>query len=125
MTEAPRRGGAAGQPNRDATRDLDWSSVDDDEMHALGIVARSVGFGETWRPVVIIKRDLADDRVAAAAHWLLEHRRFPLEKEPHHALVCRALTWTEGFSANDDQEALMRIAERRRRSAPSRPASSE
>jgi hypothetical protein len=115
MATAPRRGGPKGELNRDLSRDLDWSSFDDDEMHALGCLARTVGRDERFRPVVIVKRELSDPRLIAAAEWLLQHQRFPLEKEPHNALVARALTWTEGETPHDDQQCLMRIAERRRR----------
>jgi hypothetical protein len=114
-----RRGGASGEPNRDPSRLYEWSSFDPDEMHALGALARSIGFKDDRRATVIIKRDLSDVRLVAAAEWLLKHQRFPLQKEPHHALVCRALTVTDGESATDDQEALMRIAERRRAEARS------
>lgn len=115
VASAPRRYGESGAVNRDATRDLDWSAFDADEMHALGTLARAVGFADRTRPTVIAQRDLTDARLIAAAEWLLGHQRFPLEKEPHHALVCRALTWTNGETPEDDQEALMRLAERRRR----------
>jgi hypothetical protein len=115
MAPTPRRGGTAGAMNRDHTREYVWSSFDEDEMHALGALARRIGFGDRARPLIVIKRDLSDARLIAAAEWLLEHQRFPLEKEPHHALVCRALTWTDNETPHDDQQALMRIAEHRRR----------
>jgi len=121
MADAPKPAPEGGPLNRDHTREYDWSSFDGDEMSALGSLARTMGFGEAWRPMVIVKRDLSDERLIAAAQWLLEHQRFPLDKEPHHALVCRALTWTDQHTPHETQEALMRIAERRRRQSTRSP----
>jgi hypothetical protein len=104
--------------NQDTTRLLDWTKLDPDELHALGSLARTVGFEDTTRPHVLIDRDLSDPLMKAAAEWLLLHRRFPKEWEPFYALTCRALTWTDNETPEDDEKALMRIAVKRKAALP-------
>ncbi len=111
--------------NHDRTRELDWTTLDPDELHALGSLARTVGFEDTSRPHVLIDRDLSDPLMKAAAEWLLAHRRFPKDGEPFHALICRALTWTDNETPEDDERALMRIATRRKAALPLVPPTPE
>jgi hypothetical protein len=111
--------------NQDTTRLVDWTTLDPDELHALGSLARTVGFEDTSRPHVLIDRDLSDPLMKAAAEWLLLHRRFPKEREPYFSLICRALTWTDNETSEDDERALMRIATKRKAALPLVPPTPE
>lgn len=98
---------------------IDWGSFDGDEMHALGVLARIIGFGDSTRPPVIVRDVLRDERLVDAGRWMLAQRRLPHEGDPHWLLVCRALTETDNSTPSDDRRVLARLSERHKRSSRS------